>query len=102
MQNNNCEYCENGYIKKRGIYVPCKHCITPERFEATLNKAINSCEDYFKKKTLVTIKGFLPKYPLMALLEAEHYGKFSKDFILMLQQAYNIKPFMDVEYRGIK
>jgi len=102
MQDKKCDYCENGYIKKHGIYVPCKKCITPARFEATLNKAIKGCDDFFKKKTLQAIRDFLPKYPIMALLEAEHYGGFSKDFVIMLTEAYEIRPFMDVKYKGIK
>ena len=36
----------------------------------------------------------------MAVLEAENYGKFSKDFVNMLRNAYDLKPFMDVNYRG--
>ena len=95
-----CKHCEEGYVKKNGVYTPCKHCITPERFEKTLNTAIQNCTtDLLRKKTLVRIKGNLPDYPVMALMEAEHYGKFSKDFILMLKDAYDIKPFMDVTYK---
>jgi hypothetical protein len=98
-----CKYCEDGYVKKNGVYTPCQHCITPERFEKTLDKAIASCgPDYFRKKTLSNIKDNLPDYPIMALLEAEHYGQFSKDFMRMLKSAYDIKPFMDVKYKKYK
>ena len=100
---NKCKHCYDGYVKKNGIYTPCKHCITPERFEKTLEKAIESCgADYLRKKTLLNIKYNLPDYPIMALLEAEHYGQFSKDFIRMLKSAYDIKPFMDVKYKKYK
>jgi len=99
---NRCKYCEEGYVKKNGVYTPCKHCITPERFEKTLNTAIANCgSDFLKKKILLRIKQNLPDYPVMALMEAEHYGKFSKDFIRMLKEAYDVKPFMDVIYKPI-
>ena len=97
-----CKHCEEGYVKKNGVYTPCKHCITPERFEKTLQTAIQNCStDLARRKTLTTIKGNLPDYPVMALMEAEHYGKFSKDFVSMLKDAYDIKPFMDVIYKPI-
>ena len=54
-----------------------------------------------KKRALVRIKYNLPDYPVVALMEAEDYGKFSKDFVDMLKNAYDIKPFMDVEYKSI-
>ena len=99
---NRCKYCEEGYVKKNGVYTPCKHCITPERFEKTLNTAIANCgTDVFRKRTLIRIKENLPDYPVVALLEAEHYGQFSKDFVSMLKEAYDIKPFMDVNYKPI-
>ena len=99
---NRCTHCEEGYVKKNGVYVPCKHCITPERFEKTLQKAIDSCSvDVLKKKVLIRIKNNLPDYPVMALMEAENYGKLSKEFISMLKSAYDIKPFMDVNYKAI-
>tara|TARA_R100001509_G_scaffold158419_1_gene123581 strand:+ start:319 stop:627 length:309 start_codon:yes stop_codon:yes gene_type:complete len=96
-----CKYCEEGYVKKNGVYTPCKHCITPDRFQVTLEKAIANCADSMKKKALIKIKENLPEYPVVALMEAEHYGKFSKEFISTLKQAYDIKPFMDVVYKPI-
>jgi len=101
--NNKCKHCESGYVKKNGVYTPCKYCITPERFEKTLHTAIANCDDdIIKKKTLRRIRDNLPEYPIVALMEAEHYGKFSPDFISMLKEAYDVKPFMDVTYKGIK
>jgi hypothetical protein len=101
MNQNKCYYCEDGYIKnKNGMYVPCKHCLTPERFEKTLKTAIQNCDsDDSRKKALLSIKTNLPKYPVMALLEAETYGRFSKEFVAMLKEAYDIRPFMDVVYK---
>tara|TARA_Y100001938_G_C8067870_1_gene421348 strand:- start:1209 stop:1514 length:306 start_codon:yes stop_codon:yes gene_type:complete len=97
-----CKHCEEGYVKKHGVYTPCKHCITPERFEKTLEKAIAGCgSDFLKKKVLLCIKDNLPSYPIMALMEAENYGQFSKDFITMLAQAYDVRQFKDVEYKPI-
>ena len=97
-----CTHCQSGYVKKNGVYVPCKHCITPERFEKTLNTAIANCgNDVLKQKTLVRIKENLPSFPVMAMLEAESYGKFSKEFMEMLRESYDIKPFMDVKYKEI-
>ena len=97
-----CEYCEGGYVKHQGVFVPCQFCITPERFENTLETAIKSCKgNSLKKKVLNIIKNNLPEYPVMALLEAENYGKFSGDFVTMLKSAYDIRPFMDVCYKGI-
>jgi len=88
-------------MSRNGILIPCKHCITPERFEATLNKAINNCgPDSERKRTLLRVKENLPDYAIMAVLEAENYGKFSKEFVNMLRSAYDLKPFMDVNYRG--
>jgi len=100
---NKCKYCEEGYVKKNGVYTPCQHCITPERFEKTLDKAIAACgPDYLRKKTLLSIKGNLPDYPVMAYLEAENYGQFTSSFVDMMKEAYDIKPFMDVKYKEIK
>lgn len=100
--NKKCTYCHDGYIKKGGVYTPCNHCISPERFEKTLTVAINNCgSDMLKKRALVRIKYNLPDYPVVALMEAEDYGKFSKDFVDMLKNAYDIKPFMDVKYKNI-
>ena len=97
-----CKYCESGWVKKNGVYTPYKHCITPDRFEQTLKKAINNCGvDIVKKKVLLNIVQNLPDYPVVALMEAEEYGQFSKDFINMLKEAYDIKPFMDVKYKGV-
>ena len=97
-----CKHCEEGYVKKNGVYTPCRHCITPERFEKTLETAIQNCKtDLLRRKTLIRIKGNLPDYPVMAILEAEHYGQFSKSFTKMLRDAYDVKPFMDVQYRGV-
>ncbi len=97
-----CSHCHNGYIRKNGVYVPCKHCITPERFEKTLNTAIANCgDDIIKKKTLRRIKNNLPDFPVMAMMEAENYGEFNKEFVEMLREAYDIKPFMDVKYKEL-
>ena len=96
-----CPHCQEGYTKKNGVYTPCKHCITPDRFYKTLEKAITSCTDPIKKKALRNIKSNLPDYPVMALLEAEFYGGLGQDFIKMLKEAFDIKPFMDVKYRDI-
>ncbi len=100
--NNRCKYCEEGYVKKNGVYTPCKHCMTPERFEKTLNTAIANCGgDLLKQKALIRVKENLPEYPVMAILEAEHYGKFTKEFMSMLRLAYDIKPFVDANYKPI-
>jgi len=48
------------------------------------------------------IKENLPDYPVMALMEAEVYEDFSESFIKMLKEAYDIRPFKDVKYKGIK
>lgn len=99
---NRCTRCEGGYVKKNGILTPCNHCITPDRFEITVEKAIKSCtHDAERKRVLLEIKNNLPEYPIMALMEAEHYGEFSKDFMSMLKRAYDIKPFMDVKYKNV-
>lgn len=98
-----CKHCTDGYRSQNGIYLPCKYCITPSRFEKTLETAIANCgDDVERKKTLIRINNNLPEYPVMALLEAESYGKFSKDFIFMLKEAYEIRSFMDVKYKKIK
>jgi len=102
MDKKKCEYCHEGYTQKNGIYTPCKHCITPERFSKTLETAISNCKDPVKKKALRRIKANLPDYPVMALMEAEFYGGLSGEFIKMLRIAFDIKPFMDVKYRGIE
>ena len=100
---NKCKHCEEGYVKKNGVYSPCKHCITPQRFEKTLRTAIANCDnDIIKQKALRRIKENLPDYPVVALMEADNYGKFNKSFTSMLKEAYDIKPFMDVTYRGIE
>ena len=97
-----CAHCQDGYVRKNGVYVPCKHCITPERFQRTMETAIKNCgNDVLKRRTLIRIKENLPEYPVMALMEAENYGKFSEKFITMLSQAYDIRPFKDVNYKGI-
>lgn len=97
-----CKYCQQGYVRENGVYTPCKYCITPERFEKTLNTAIGSCgDDLLRKKTLIRIKNNLPSFPVMAVMEAESYGKFTKDFLHMLREAYDVKPFMDVKYKEI-
>tara|TARA_Y100001938_G_C8001798_1_gene385121 strand:+ start:462 stop:692 length:231 start_codon:yes stop_codon:yes gene_type:complete len=76
--------------------------MTPERFEKTLNTAIANCGgDLLKQKALIRVKENLPEYPVMAILEAEHYGKFTKEFMSMLRLAYDIKPFVDANYKPI-
>ena len=98
---NKCDKCEDGYVRKNGVLIPCKSCITPERFEKTLKTAIANCgSDYIKKKTLIRIQENLPEYPIMALMEAEFYGSFSETFVSMLKEAYDIRPFMDVKYKN--
>ena len=103
MSNKRCSHCEQGWVKKNGVYTPCKHCITPDRFEKTLQTAINNCgsKDLARKKVLLNIQENLPDYPVLAYMEAESYGKFNKDFISMLKDAYDVKPFMDVKYKPI-
>jgi hypothetical protein len=99
-QMKKCVHCKDGYMKKNGILVPCKYCITPERFEATLEKALKNCgPDSERKRVLRRVQSNLPNYPIMAVLEAENYGKFSIEFVSMLRNAYDLKPFMDVKYR---
>jgi hypothetical protein len=102
--NGICEYCQDGYVKKNGVLRPCQHCITPDRFQTTIETAIKNCViagDGQRKHALKEIANNLPDYPIMALLEAEHYGGFTKDFIEMMKDAYQIKPFKDVDYKGI-
>ena len=68
--------------------------------------AITNCKNPTKKSALKRIKNNLPDYPVMAMMEAESVsGKgavLSEDFIRMLRDAFDIKPFMDVKYRGAK
>ena len=100
---NKCKHCHEGYIKKNGIFTPCSYCITPDRFKITIERAIKNCDvtnDYEKKGALTRVKENLPDYPVMALLEAEHYGGFKKEFIQMLKDAYDIRTFKDVKYKG--
>ena len=100
-----CQHCTEGYVKTNGIYTPCRHCITPERFQKTIEQAIKNCDlttDYERKGALTRVKENLPDYPVMAVLEAEHYGGFSKDFMQMLKEAYGINPFKDVKYKGFE
>jgi hypothetical protein len=102
MKKNICKHCTEGYVKKNGVYTPCKHCITPDRFKKTIEQAIKNCDltsDYERKGALTRIKENLPSFPVVAMMEAEQYGKFSKEFIKMLRDAYDIKPFMDVKYK---
>ena len=102
MGKNKCDYCHEGYTQKNGIYIPCKHCITPARFSKTLDTAIANCQDSIKRRVLIRIKRNLPDYPVMALLEAESYIDLSGEFVKMLRSAFDIKPFMDVKYKEIK
>ena len=98
-----CVHCQDGYVRKNGVYVPCKHCITPDRFQRTIETAIKNCgKDVLKRRALMRIKENLPDYPVMALMEAEVYEDFSESFIKMLKEAYDIRPFKDVKYKGIK
>lgn len=98
--NKKCKHCTDGYKTENGLCLPCKYCITPARFEKTLETAIANCgKDAIKRKTLIRIKNNLPDYPVMALLEAEGYAKFSSEFIFMLKEAYEIRSFMDVTYK---
>ena len=91
--------CDNGYVRKNGLYLPCSICITPARFESVLKTAISGCKgESEKKKALQRIQSNLPDYPVMALLEAEYYGRFKDNFIEMLKKAYKIRPFQDVKY----
>tara|TARA_X000001036_G_C20379480_1_gene683991 strand:- start:120 stop:434 length:315 start_codon:yes stop_codon:yes gene_type:complete len=102
MNNKKCTNCEQGWVKKNGVYSPCKHCITPDRFEKTLKTAIQNCgNDYERKKALLVIEKNLPEYSVVAYLEAESYGKFNKEFVSMLRDAYDVKPFMDVKYKPL-
>ncbi len=102
MGKNKCDYCHEGYTQKNGIYTPCTHCITPERFGKTLATAITDCKDPAKKSALRRIKANLPDYPVMALLEAEFYGELSGEFVKMLRIAFDIRPFRDVKYKEIR
>ena len=101
MSKKKCSHCVGGYVRDGSIYYPCNHCMSPERFLKTLEKAIKDCSDPGKKIVLRRIKANLPEYPVMALLEAENYEGLNKEFVKMLKSAFDIKPFMDVKYRGI-
>ena len=97
--NKSCKNCEGGYVKKNGLYLPCADCITPARFEQILKTAISGCKgDSERLKALKRIQSNLPDYPVMALLEAEYYGRFKGNFTDMLIKAYKIRPFQDVKY----
>jgi hypothetical protein len=78
--------------------------MTPEKFIASMDKAIKECEvkkDSPRLAKLKIIRSNLPDYPAMAVLEAEALGMGEK-FTTMLQQAFDVKPFMDVCYKKVE
>lgn len=97
----NCIHCNGGFYSNGK---PCRYCMTPDRFIAALDKAIRECDakkDRPRLEKLKAVRHHLPEYPVMALMEAEGYG-LADDFVGMLQQAFDVKPFMDVSYKKVE
>jgi hypothetical protein len=98
-----CPKCDGkGVIKEDGGYTSCPKCLTPERFESSIQKAINKCKrsgDNNRLEDLTSVKSFLPDYPVMAVMEAEARN-LNKDFISMLRQSFGVRGFEDRNYLG--
>jgi hypothetical protein len=98
-----CEHCKDELtIQEGNKLVPCPYCMTSDRLMNSLKRAIADSKKDKKQELaqqLQSILNFLPDYPVMALLEAEHH-KVNYNLILMIRDTYQILPFGDQSYIG--
>jgi len=96
-----CPHCHNGVGADAET---CKHCITAKGFMSSLDKAIELADkkdNKIKANELRLVRANLPEYPVMAVMEAEAV-EMSAKFIEMIEQAFDVKPFMDANYKKVE
>jgi hypothetical protein len=99
-----CEHCNNRqFIPQGKKMIPCPYCVTEERLMASLKRAVADAKkdkkwDFANK--IEIILSYLPEYPVMAILEAEEMG-LNENLILMIRDSFNVRPFMDAEYKSV-
>ena len=78
----------------------CPYCMNPTKLETSIDRAIKDCLKGDKQlgKKLAVIRSFLPEYPIIAILEAEHLG-LNQNLILLIRDTYGVLPFGDVKYK---
>lgn len=80
----------------------CPYCMNPTKLETSMDKAIKDCGKGNKKELgekLKLVRSFLPDYPIIAMLEAEHL-ELNNNLILLIRDTYAILPFGDVNYKS--
>ena len=90
-----CPYCnDKGYIQRGDTTVACS-CVDGSKIIKGMRSAIRDfekCGKHESAQNLVAVLMFLPDYPVVAVMEAEAQG-LHEDFILMIRDAFHIKPF---------
>ncbi len=96
-----CNNCKDArYLKQGKKMVQCPYCITEEKLLAAIKQAISDAKKDGKAELSIKLQAvlsFLPEYPVMAVLECEALD-LPENFVIMIQDSFGIRPFMDVEY----
>jgi len=91
-----CKYCGGKGVledKSRATITFCPHCVDARKIMQAISAAIKQAKSIGDKSTatgLTAINKFLPKYSVMAVMEAEARG-FPKSFINILSHAFGVK-----------
>lgn len=93
-----CNYCGGqGVIKNKGTATItfCPHCVDARKIMHAIKAAIKQAKDVGDKSAasnLSAVSKFLPKYSVMAVMEAEARG-LPDSFINVLRQTFGVKQF---------
>jgi glutaredoxin len=94
-----CNYCGGkGIIKSGGKTTTitfCPHCIDAKKLLSAIKAAIQEARKSKNRDavaSLVAVQKFLPKYPVMAVMEAEA-RELHDDFIQVIMRAFGVLPF---------
>lgn len=102
---NKCEHCNNTKFVKQGKKsVPCTHCMNEERLMNSIRRAIEDSRREGKTvlaSHLTLVLSYLPDYPVIAMLEAEEMH-LNSSLIMMIQDAFDVRPLGDVTYAAEK
>ena len=80
--------------------VECPYCGSSDRLMVSLRKAISDARKEGKAELstkLSMVLNFLPEHSVMAMAEAQALD-LPENFVIMIQDSFGVRPFMDVEY----
>lgn len=80
--------------------VTCPYCLSEDKLLIAIKRAIKDSKKDKKfslAEKLQSVLNFLPEHPVMAAMEAEALD-LPDNFIIMIQDSFEVRPFMDVEY----